>query len=261
MAGIPLTPTVTSADVLGTLPTEVRASTQAPVRDAFVAAFTAGLAAYETLAARTAALSDPLRSTGDYLREHAELRGVVPARGESDASIQSRMFAAPLIVTPNAIVSVVNALIAPYTSKLLTLFEPELDGLFICDGSVDYGFIGVDPTHLDRLYPDDSVVNGMYIPQSSPGGAAPSNGYPRTFVMRVPALEGADDLFAFVGDAYEDTFITDGTVSDDPYVSNTDGYVFANTLTTEELYSTIIGTVERIKGQGISWTLFIDTTL
>lgn len=250
-------PVVDGEDVRAVLPAEMRASDNAPIRDAITDAFAAGFVEYQILAERAAAQVDPLRATGDYLRAIAEEKGVIPTRNETDASIRARLFSNAPIVTPDAIVSVVSGILAPYTASEMTYFEPELDGMFICDGTVNYGFLGSDPTHLDRLYPDDEVTNGVYIPHSSPGGAALSNGYPRTFVIRIPALEGADDNFAFISTTADGAFLTDGTeVADyDP------AFIFADTLTADELYTTIVSTVQTIKGQGISWTMFVDPTL
>lgn len=251
-------PVVDGADVREVLPNEIQVSDNAPVRDAITDAFAAGFIEYQSLAERAAAQVDPTRATGDYLRSIAEEKGVVPTKGESDASIRARLFNTAPIVTPDAIVARVSEIIAPYTDSEATFFEPELDGLFVCDGTADYGFIGADPGHYDRLYPDDAAVNGTYIPNSSPGGAAVSTGIPRTFVIRVPALEGADDNFAFVSTDDDDgSYLTDGSeVSDyDPT------FLYADTLTADELYQIIIGTVETIKGQGISWTMFVDPTL
>lgn len=202
---------------------------------------------------------DPLKATGDYLRQIAEERGVVPVRGESETSLRARLFAAPLIVTPYAIYTTVAALLAPYTSKPVTLFEPDIDGWFIsATGTPNWGFVGkANPSHLDRLYPEDAGVNGVSIQGSSPGGGCPAVGYPRNFAVRIARLDAADANFAFVSNADSGVFVTDGT----EVPTYGPAFVFGNSLTTDELYASIVGTVNAIKGQGITWTLYIDSTL
>lgn len=260
-------PVSDGSDILKELPDDVRRPEVAAIRDAFCDAFAEGFVEYQSRVELAAAQVDPLRATGIYLRDIAEQRGVVPFPGEAEASIRARLFAAPEIITPNAIYDRVNAIIAPYTPKTCSVFEPDLDGMFVCDGTADFGFIGgtfngvvgigSDPIHLDRLYPDDAIANGVFIPGSGPGYAIPSKGYPRDFVVRIPALEDADNNFAFISDVDEGAFFTDGTeVADyDP------AFIFVDTLSADELYSTIVSTVETIKGQGISWTLYVDPAL
>lgn len=252
-------PVTTGADVRAALSAELQAPTVAPVRDALTNGFAAGFLEYQDRATRAAAMVDPLKATGDYLRQIAEERGVVPTRGESEVSIRARLFSSPLIVTPDAIYTVVSSLLAPYTSKPVTLFEPDIDGWFIsATGTPNWGFTGTSaPSHLDRLYPGDALTNGAFILGSSPGGAIAAIGYSRNFCIRIPRLDAADTNFAFVSDADSGVFVTDGT----EVLSYGPAFVFGDSLTTDELYASIVGTVNAIKGQGITWTLFIDPTL
>src|SRR5437870_3747490 len=103
-------PTSEPEDVLSEFARPHRNPASAPVRDAFAAAWNAGLTAYQNIAARAAAQSDPTRATGEYLTGYAEERGVIPLSNETESQFRDRLFDAPEIVTPKAIVGVVNAL-------------------------------------------------------------------------------------------------------------------------------------------------------
>jgi hypothetical protein len=242
-------------DVLAEFPGTHKAISFAPVRDAFVAAWTVGFTKYQDVAAEAAAQSDPLRATGDYLKTFANEHGVIPGANESEESIRQRMFRAPEIVTPDVIVSGVNAILAPFTSALCTLSELELDGYFVHDGTAEWdSFIGADPDYPERYYDD--------VPSLLPGGAVPSSGLPRSFVLRIPPLEDNDDTVSFVSDTDDGIFIGDGS---DTSGAETDGSVatsvFIDPQLSDDLYAQIAGYVESIKGQGMSWSLIVDPAL
>jgi len=262
-------PVSDDADVLAELPRPYQLPETAPVRDAFCEAFAEGFYLYQRLASYAAAQCDPTRATGEFLREIAEERGVVPGPGESDADLRSRLFDAPNIVTPAAIYDRVNAILARTTTKKCTLSELEVDGLFIHDGTVTEwdSFIGTSPRYPDRLYPDDAAENGgTYLEGSDPGGSIPGTGLPRSFYMRLPDLAASDEDFAFIGDptASDEVFSVIGDGSDTSS-SESDGTgatsIFESTLTSEEIYATIVGLVENIKAQGIAWAVYVDPNL
>ncbi len=217
----------------------------APVRDAIAAAFTEGFIEYQNDSERAAGQSDPLRATGLYLRGYAEEREIVPAPNESEESIRARLFQSPTIVTPDAIRSIINAVIAPKTCEVSEL---DLDGWFIHaggDGAIWDSFVGAEPNYPDRYYDE--------IPGSLPGGAVPSNNLPRSFHVRIPALQAQDSDFAFIGDSF--------FVMGDAAIASNDLFVFQNQQTSTDLYNTIISRVQTAKGQGISWSMIIDPTL
>lgn len=169
-------PVADAENVIKEFPKEVRKPEVAPVRDAFCEAFSDGFVKYQDIAAYAAAQTDPMRATGDYLRSFADEHSVVPLPGESEESVRDRMFTAPAIVTPDAIMDGVNAIITPYTC---TVSELELDGLFIHNGTSSWdSFIGNFPDYPDRYYSD--------LPSHNPALSIPSKGYPRSFFMRVP---------------------------------------------------------------------------
>jgi hypothetical protein len=238
-------------DVLAEFARPHRTPESAPVRDAFVAAWDAGQCAYQNISARAAAQTDPMRATGEYQRSFAEERGIIPGANESEESVRARLFRAPEIVTPNAIRKTVNAIIADFADAECTVSELDLDGQFIHDGTATWdSFCGAEPNYPDRYYDER--------PWLQPGGAVPSSGDERNFLMRIPVLDTIEDYIPFVhdGDAeWDGVFVHDGTAAWDGHA------VFEDPKTAEDLYRFIIGTVNSIKGQGIPWTLVADPTL
>lgn len=248
-------PVSDAQDVLNEFPIPHRKMETATVRDAFTESFGVGHIKYQTLSARAAAQCDPMRATGDYLRAFAEERGIIPGANESDESIRTRLFAAPEIVTPEGIRAVVNRLLAGYTDTECTVSELDLDGWFVHDGTAEWdSFVGADPDYGDRYYEEQ--------PWLQPGGAVPSWGLPRNFVMRIPPLEENDTTVSYALDDEDGIFIGDGS---DTAGAESDASVafsvFVNPKTADELYKMVVGVVETIKGQGITWTLHVDPSL
>lgn len=259
-------PVSDGADVLRVFPRPHKNPQSAPVRDAFCEAFAAGFLKYQLEAEAAAAQCDPTRASGDYLRSLAAEREIAPVAGESDADLRARFFQAPAIVTPDNILAAINQFLAPLTSKKAEICELELDGMFVHDGTAVWDcFIGANPHYQDRLFEDDAAENdGMFLEQNNPGGAIPSQGIPRSFLVRVPVLEPEANVdFAFAIDSTDEIMpIGDGT---DASGSESDGSdatsVFADSQTSDDLYNAIIGKLESIKGQGIAWTLLVDASL
>ncbi len=214
----------------------------APTRDAIAAALAEGFIEYQNAAEYAASQSDPLKATGGYLKGYADEHQVVPGIGESESSLRSRLFASPSIVTPNAIETAINNIIAPLECKISEL---DLDGWFLHaagDGAVWDSFVGADPNYPDRYYDDQ--------PGLRPGGAVPSNSLPRSFHIRIPALQAQDNAFAYIGDTF--------------FVGNSGFsllYIYQNQQNAVDLYNEIIAVVERIKGQGMTWSLLVDPSL
>lgn len=247
-------PVTGGGDVLVEFRRPHRNPASAPVRDAFVEAWAAGFIEYQDIAAYAAAQCDPLRATGEYLKSFADERGVVPGPGESEASVRARLFAAPKIVTRDAIREGVDALIAPFTDETCEISELNLDGWFVHDGTGTWdSFIEAAPNYPSRYYDD--------LPWLRLDGAVPSWGYDRSFLLRVPALEENDATVSFVLDTDDGIFVGDGS---DAGGAEADGSValsvFEDPRLAEELYSTIISFVETVKGQGITWAMLVDPT-
>ncbi len=224
-----------AADILIEFPAPQKNPEVAPVRDAIAAAFAEGFIEYQDVSERAAGESDPLRATGNYLRGHAEERQIVPVIGESEPSIRSRLFASPLIVTPDAIVATINEVISPLECKISEL---DLDGWFIHasgDGAVWDSFVGAEPNYPDRYYDE--------MPELRVGGCVPSNNLPRSFHVRIPALQAQDEAYSYIGDTY--------------YVGD-DLNIFQDQTLSVDKYNTIIARVEKIKGQGILWSMLIE---
>ncbi len=231
-------PVSSGIDVLFEFPSPQKNPETAPVRDAIAEAFAAGFIEYQNVAERAAAQSDPLKATGNYLRGFADEHQVIPENGESESSLRARLFASPIIVTPDAIAATVNAVIAPLECKISEL---DMDGWFIHangDGAVWDSFVGAEPNYPDRYYDDQ--------PDLRVGGCVPSNNLPRSFHIRIPALQAQDEAYDYIGDAY---FIGDNL------------NIYQEQATSVDKYNTIIARVEKIKGQGISWSMVIDPTL
>jgi hypothetical protein len=249
-------------DVLGVFDDDHRAPDTAVVRDGFVLAFTTGFLGYQSAASYAAAQCDPLRATGDYLRSLASEHGIIPNNGETDAGIQNRIFLAPQIVTPLATADQINNLIAPFTTSQCIVLELGCDCWFVSAGDASWdSFVSAsdDVTHhyQDRLYPDDAAENGgLFFSNAAPHQAIPSPGIPRSFHVRAPSLAAADQLFAFVSDSDNATFFVD---AGDAVAGPT--FIFQNTVTEEDLYEAIIGLVDSIKGQGMTWSLYVDPSL
>lgn len=239
----------------------------APVRDDFCEAFAVSHLVYQDAAAHALAQTDPLRASGDHLIRIALERNVVPYSGESPRSLRARLFSPPAIVTPQAIVDAVNDLLAPVSDIECELVELELDGLYVHDGTVTTwdSFIGAQHRYPDRLYLEDVAENGGdYLENNNPGDITLiSQGLPRNFHLRLPVLDAVDEDFAFAIDSDDEVLaISDGT---DASGAESDGsvvtFVFGDGNTSEEIYAAIVGIVESIKAQGITWSALADSSL
>lgn len=231
-------PVSTGADVLAEFPATHKKPPEAPVRDAFAEGFAEGFIEYQNRASYASGQSDPLKATGEYLKGYAAEHEVVPDIGETEEHLRARIFASPSIVTPDAIEARINAIIAPH---VCFISELDLDGWFIHSdaAAVWDSFVGADPNYPDRYYDE--------LPNTLPGGCIPSNGLPRSFFVRIPALNAQDDVLNYIGNTF--------------FVSNTLMNIYASIKTSTDLYNAVIAAVESIKGQGISWSLLIDPRL
>jgi|SRR6185369_14890328 len=242
-------PVNTAEDVLVEFSRPHRNPAAAPVRDAFAAAFAEGFKKYQNIASRATAQTNPLTATGDYLKAFAEERGIVPKFEETEESLRERLFSAPAIVTPQAIVDQINEILAPYSNGTCRIAEIEMDGWFVHDGTATWdSFVGASPEYPDRYYD--------YLPDLDPGGAIPSWGYLRSFLIRIPPLEQNDETISYVlNDSDDGLFVDNGTSLYPSF------FLFTNPQLSEDLYNQIIGLVDNIKGQGMTYTLLVDPSL
>lgn len=266
---------VTSADdVLALLPAFVRDNDTDPVRDAIAAALAEVFLEYQRRADYASAQSDVLRSTGRYLDEFFEKRGIYRALGESDPDLRARGLAIQDYVTPTAILAATDSLLAPYTKVKSRYAESIHDRWFVHDGgdhpwhSHVYSHAGTNtPTYPDRLYPRDAAANGGYAcPQREPMGAMAFGGHGgRQFLLRVPDLSPIDDAFSSVWSqnhvaepqAAHGFFIRTGVVTG----GGVGTFIRQNPGTAQRVYETIINTIDRIKAHSIRWVLIADPRL
>lgn len=259
-------------DVLALLPPDVRNSASAPVRDALAAALTEILQSYQNRSSQSAALLDILRASGTRLEGLARDHEVYKQPGESDEALRARVLGLADMVTPEAIVGAVNAILAPYTTKRCRYFESELDCWFVDDGTATWSsFVFTDdapasPHYADRLYPDDEAENGVALESREVLGAwVFSDVLGRMFVLRIPPLEAVDDDGTYV---FSDNTVADGMfVADgsDTAGAESDGtvtsFLFTDQVQSDELYAAIVSFVEMLKGQGIRWMAYVDPLL
>lgn len=237
-------PVVEESDTLVVFPRPIKAPESAPVRDTFVSGWTQGFITYQNIAAYAAAQSDPMRATGEYLLSFADERSIVRVPGESEESVRSRLFKAPEIVTPQAIVDGVNEILADVTDDTCRLIEPNLDGWFVQVGAGNaYNcYVGAAPDAIDRYWDVD--------PAFAPRACYPSSGRPRSFVLQIPQFNTTEQNFAFIP-------ATNSSSGPFALSTNLSGgmYVYQDPQTASAVYSKIVAFVERVKGQGISWAL------
>lgn len=294
-------PVSSSADVLAALPPEIAAPLVAPVRDVLVNAMTAIQLRHQELAGYAAAQADPTRATDTYLGGLADDRGAYQQPNEGNEPLRARVLASPDMVTPTVILAAVNAVLAPVTTVQAQYFESVCDRLFITDGTIPnvHSFIGAGPQYQDRLYPDDTAINGGVVrPQSSPGKAWTfSDTVGRFLVVRIPdlgsidsninlvytgtLLSGTDTAVPELGGATPSSFtgtLLPGQVSPTQggqglYIadgSNTSGaeadgsvatFLFWNTTDALSTYQACANAIERVRGHSIRVMLVVDNTL
>src|SRR5712692_5779116 len=109
-------PVTSVADVIATLPATLLPNQPAPVRDALCTALAAAAIRHQELGAYAAAQCDVLRATDQYLIGLAQDRGFYQQPNEAQEAFRQRLIAIPSLVTPTAIVTLVNALLSPHTT-------------------------------------------------------------------------------------------------------------------------------------------------
>lgn len=262
-------PVRSADDVKASFPVEVREEAVAPVRDAIAEALAAIGKTYQLRSRQAVAQSDPLRAEDFYLDGLAADSSVYAQPNEDQEALRARLIGAPAIVTPNAIVTSVNDILAPYTTKTARYFESEVDCWFVGEDSFVFNNgSGASPHYPDRLYPDDSAENSGDVIANrevvGPWVFSDTNG--RLFFLRIPPLEAVDDegsyVVLFADDSDGAMWIADGS---DTSLAESDGsvvsFLYTSQSTSDDIYSTIASTVENIKGQGIRWGVLVDSLL
>lgn len=266
-------PVRSSADVLAVLPAKYRRPLLAPVRDALVAALTAICLEWQRRAAHAAGQSDVSHATDRYIQGLGEDRTLAQAATEPQEAFRARLLGAPDLVTRSAILAICNAALAPYTSIKARVFESILDRMYIDDGSGSaiHGYVGADPSYLDRMYPDDSVANGGVVrPQSCPFGSwVFPDTVGRHLIVELPDVSPVADTRAYVYDGTPiaidgdiRAWVSDGS---NPSGSEADGsvvtFVGSDLQTAIDLYQSIADSINSKIGAGIRWTLFVEPSM
>lgn len=258
-AGLPVTG---PDDVLAKWPERVREAEDAPNRDAIANALAAKFIAYQKAASYSVQQADPTTATGQYLRQHATPVGIFAQEGEDDESLRDRLFAIPEVVTPQAILTLTNSVLARYTSAKAQLCESVLDRVFLFDGELDEecaSYIGDGTASLDPDYPDRRYD---FRPQRSPTGALPFDDHEgRLFILRVPDIGQAIALAAYPDDGTTDdgdagTFIGDGA---DLGAEGT--FLFQGGASVNTIYQQLVNAIDAIAGSGVRWSLIVDPKL
>lgn len=194
---------------------EIRRADVAPVREALVDTVHGILQTAQFRIDQAAAQSDVLRAVADYLRALATERGFSKQKSEGDEVLRDRLLEALKVTTPEAIIAVVNAILAPFTSTECILLDSVLDRWYINNGTDGKGgdsrwhsHIGNTPSYPKRFYENDSIANGGYFrPNSDPGGIRIfDNSIGRQFVLLLPNLVGQEDSISFVQPEDKETY-------------------------------------------------------
>lgn len=255
-----------AADVLALMPAVYRKPDIAAVRDALVAAAVALSVAYQDASAYAAAQSDLATAAGLYLEALAADRELYRKPKETIEEFRQRVLAIPDLVTPAAIISVVNAILAPHTTAKAQLCESIADRMYLRRNAASPGacasFPGADPSYFTRLYEVDKDVNGgVFRPQSSPGGAIPfRNHVGRLFLLRVPDISPRDRNINGLWPAVNGSPTTPGKA----FVGRTQpGKLFTSlaSATALDVYRAISTAVDAIRAHSIRWIMLSDSSL
>lgn len=281
-------PVVTDDDVEQVLRSFLKKDDPTLVRDALVSGLFKILATYQQRAERACALSDVLRSEGEFLRGIAQDAKIPIFAGDSDDAIRARILVSAQTVTPTAILAAANTILAPFTTIKAAYCEGS-DRWFVADRSQPnppgwFSFVWTsamnrDPSYPDRLYVDDAVQNGgAVIPRRRPGGArAFTDTFGRQFLLRIPDLTAAASSGFFPFSIFStvpglpstpsspDTdyrvlavFAGTGISTFDAQLANSVRSIPGSALT---VFNAIVSTVQRIKGHGVRWTIVADPKL
>lgn len=253
------------ADVLAAYPPEAQGpEDEAPVLAALreflleehrQAQFSAGYAA---------AQSDVTRATGLYLDgQMGDDRGIRRQVNEDDEAYRTRGLGIPSVVTPTALLKLVNSILAPYTDVSAQIFESVVDRWFIGAGSMAYAFLTqtaiLEPNYPDRYYSDRDGFR--------PGGATlfsdSING--RMFVVRIPAIKCTEPGIVMNGSYPTGSPGAASPVSGFFLGSGTSGtsasYPGSGEAAAVAIYQSVVNAILTVKGQGIRFRVYTDPRL
>lgn len=275
VAGAGDLPVNSSDDVLTLLPAAFKPDGDSPVRDALIAGLTQILEKWQERSGYAASQSDILRAVERYLDGLVNDHGFVRAGDtESDDALRARALAVPELVARQAVLDAINPILARYTAVKVRVFEPVLDGWFVTDDAPTawQSFIDESAQYPDRLYADDATINdGLVRAQSDPGVAWPAlDEVGRELVARVPQVNTPSSqhwfMFDFTSLANNGArnFIADGTDASGGESRNTGTvatFLSLEAITATQIYQSIVDAVERVRGQGIRWSMVVDPEL
>lgn len=247
-------------DVLQILPAFLKQGDSHEVRDAILEALTAMMIKYQVLSEQAVAMSDVTRSLDSALIGLGEDRGVFRQESETLEEYRARILAIPNIVTPEAIIAAINAILAPFTDVEAEYSESVQDRWFV-GTSADrdwHSFVwdataSDSPQYIDRLYEDDATDNsGYFRTNSNPGGAriyADTIG--RMFIIRIPDLSSIDTLGSFPDSS---------SIADRFYIGPSGGMSAVRTIGTTmlDIFNTIVSIVSRLKAHSIRYMILAD---
>lgn len=256
-------PVSTTEDILAVFPRFVKVLDNAVVRDAIIAALTAMMENYQNQSDNSVQMSDVLAAVDSALTGLGADRGIFKAEGEADEDYRTRIISIPEVITPTAIIDIVNNLLAPFTTIESEYCESILDRWYVgtSDARSWHSYVFDDTTDLnpgykDRLYTEYAADNfGYSRSNSSPCGARVfSDEKGRCFLIRIPDLSGIENLGAFPGSTdIPSRFYVGGVGVASP--------VRKIGTTVTDLFNKIITTVDSIKAHSIRYILFMDPKL
>jgi hypothetical protein len=257
-------PVTDESDIFSILPGLLKPSDPAPVRDAIISALTAMMLKYQELSSESVTYADVLRSIDSALTGLGEDRGVFRQEGETEENLRARILDIPNIVTPDAIMAAINSIIAPYTTIKAKYAESIQDRWYVGASPKDWhSFVwnsttNRPPFYPDRLYQDETSLHlGLFLPNLQPGGAQVySDAFGRFFFIRIPDLSGIDQIGSFSNSASLPNrwFIATGG-------TGIASGVRTSGTTVSDIFSLIVTTIERLKGNSIRYAVLMDPKL
>ena len=245
-------------------PETVRRSEDSPVRDALAESMADMFGAHQGASSYAAAQSDPTRATEQYLEIHTSDVGIFPQDGETSDELRERLFATPEVVTPNAILTIANAVLSRYTTAKAQICESVLDRWFVFDGdpaSTCHSFVTDGTASVTPAYP---LRRYAYRPQRSPTGALPfADHVGRMFILRVPDIGAATSRSTFADDGTDNGATPRGMFVTDGNPANLYGrsFLFSGLQTALSAYQQIANSIQQIAGHGVRWVLWVDPKL
>ena len=260
------------ADVRAQMPAWMVAALSQPVTDALVEALYFLILYYQHDAGYAAAQGDLLRATEEYLDGLSQDRSYERGEGELDPAFRERVLDIPDMATGFALRTVINGILAPFTSSRAQVIDTALDRWFVRSsgaGAARRSFVNRNPEYPTRLYEQDAADNGASIADNEPKRPRLfSDRLGRQFMVIVPDLSGLHDSpasvysSAFQGASPEDARLGGIAMHLGAGTSGeTAAYLIGSTATAESVYQSIVNAVNQIKGHSMRWILMSDPSL